>query len=411
MKKRWRAAALGLCAVMAICGCSAQPKDEEIKETTEEKKEETPEEAAEKAKQAKLNLIEPTAYGNVDGLDLEPGTYFSIIGKGSSETYWKTIKEGAEAAVAELNEKLGYEGSDKIKFVYSGPSESDDVDAQVSILDEELDRYPSALGISVIDSQSCEVQFDLATMNGIPLVSFDSKGNYQGVMASVMTDNAKASTSVALHMADEMGETGEVLVVAHDSKSQTSKDRVNYFVKELQEKHTGVTVAGTYYLDQIDEVKREMAEEELGLKSAEGDVIEEEQLTPEQDSALHEAMDKITVDDVCSYLLKKHPNVKGIFATNSATTMRMVNVCEENEMEGMTIMGYDADADAVKALEEGKIAGMIVQNPYGMGYAVIVAEARCVLGLGNEADIDTGYTWVTPGNIKDKATQRILYAE
>ena len=48
----------------------------------------------------------------MDGLELEKGTYLSIIGKGSSETYWKTIKAGAEDAVADLNKELGYEGSD-----------------------------------------------------------------------------------------------------------------------------------------------------------------------------------------------------------------------------------------------------------------------------------------------------------
>ena len=198
MKKRWRVAALGICMAMLTCACSTQAEKEDTSSTQQNgEKKETAEEKAEKAKQAKLDLINPAAYGNVDGLELEKGTYLSIIGKGSSETYWKTIKAGAEDAVADLNKELGYKGSDKIKVVYSGPGKSDDVDEQVSILDEELDRYPAALAIAVVDSKSCEVQFDLATMNGIPLITFDSVGNYQGIMASVMTDNAKASTEVA----------------------------------------------------------------------------------------------------------------------------------------------------------------------------------------------------------------------
>jgi ribose transport system substrate-binding protein len=52
---------------------------------------------------------------------------------------------------------------------------------------------------------------------------------------------------------------------------------------------------------------------------------------------------------------------------------------------------------------------LVVQNPYGMGYAAIVAEARCVLEIGNEAEIDTGYIWVDEENLDSKEVQRMLY--
>ena len=51
----------------------------------------------------------------------------------------------------ELNEALGYSGKDKIKVTYNAPSHEGDVDEQINILDEELDRYPIAVGIAVID--------------------------------------------------------------------------------------------------------------------------------------------------------------------------------------------------------------------------------------------------------------------
>ena len=63
----------------------------------------------------------------------------------------------------------------------------------------------------------------------------------------------------------------------------------------------------------------------------------------------------------------------------------------------------------MKLLKEGKVNGLIVQNPYGMGYATVVAAARDVLGLGNEAVIDSGYTWVTKENMNKNAIKRMLY--
>ena len=44
-----------------------------------------------------------------------------------------------------------------------------------------------------------------------------------------------------------------------------------------------------------------------------------------------------------------------------------------------------------------------------MGYATVVAAARSVLELGNEAQVDTGYTWVTRENIEDESIQKMLY--
>ena len=81
------------------------------------------------------------------------------------------MKRGVEQAAADINEVLGYEGNDKVKVTFSSPEEADNVDEQVSILDEELARYPIALGISIADVQACEVQFDIALENNIPIVA------------------------------------------------------------------------------------------------------------------------------------------------------------------------------------------------------------------------------------------------
>lgn len=415
MRKRWRVAAVCVCVAMLACACSAKTKKEGPSAQPEaaEEKEETPEEAAENAKQAKLEAISPSAYGNIDGLDLEPGTYFSVIGKSESEEYWKAVKEGAVAAVNDLNEALGFEGADKLKVVYSGPGESDNVDEQVSILDEELDRYPSALAIAVIDSKSCNVQFDLATQNGIPIVTYDSASSYQGTMADITTNNAEAAAEAAVHMAEALGEEGQVLVFAHDSKSLTSQQRVESFVNELQSNHPEVTVTETYYMDKFDELKKQIARERAGIADPEdGDAAEvSDEDRAAEEAAVAEAAQAITDDEVYDYIFEKNPDIKGIYATNGESVVKMADLCEQKEKEDIVIMGYDADAEEVQALKDGRIAGVVMQNPYGMGYAAIVAEARCVLELGNEAEIDTGYTWVTADNVNDKEVQRMLYAK
>ena len=65
--------------------------------------------------------------------------------------------------------------------------------------------------------------------------------------------------------------------------------------------------------------------------------------------------------------------------------------------------------DLTEALEDGKVEGLIVQNPYGMGYATVVAAARSALNMANEANIDTGYAWVTQDNMEETAIKNMLY--
>ena len=60
-------------------------------------------------------------------------------------------------------------------------------------------------------------------------------------------------------------------------------------------------------------------------------------------------------------------------------------------------------------LENDVVDGLIIQNPYGMGYATVIAAARSVLDLGNEAYVDSGYVWVTKENMKEQGVADMLY--
>ena len=69
------------------------------------------------------------------------------------------------------------------------------------------------------------------------------------------------------------------------------------------------------------------------------------------------------------------------------------------------VIGFDANDDEIQDLKDGTVDGLIVQNPFGMGYA------RASLDMGNEAIVNTGYTWVTKENLKTDEVQKILYTK
>lgn len=410
--------------------------------------------------QAKLDLIDPTAYNNVYGLKLEKGTYLSIIGKRSDDAYWKEIQKGVKQAVADINKELGYEGSDKVKATFNAPATPDDVDQQVNILDEELSRYPEAVAISVADIKACEVQFDLATENNIPVVAFDSGTDYDGVMATVATNNQATGKEVADKMGEALEKTGEILVFSHDSKSQAAIDRTLSFIDEIKAAYPEISIVETYAMDRLDLYKERVAADinagsyDLETKTYTGDGTITDQWTTDSsdtskttstentasettastDSTESAATDSsgqttsettgtaeaeapkiqasdITEENVMDYIFAKHPNAKGVYATNSEVMNLVLSAYDRNEIdtENLVTMGFDVNDKVKGALEEGTIDGIILQNPFGMGYAAVIATARAALDMANEALVNTGYTWVTQDNYKEDAIQAVMY--
>lgn len=387
MKKRWMTiTAVVMATTFMICACG---KQQEQTTTFTGKETEKPE------YQGNLNAISPAAYNNVEGLNLEPGTYISIIGKDDSSSYWTNVKKGVMQAADDLNKELGYKGSDKIKVTYNAPAKSEDIDEQVNILDEELSRYPDAVGIASIDSAACSVQFDLATANGIPVISLDSGNEYKGIQCIVKTDNEDAARTGAYKLANEIGDEGQVILVVHDSNSETAKERAKSFEEEIKNNYPSVSIVETIYCDKLDDLKEKIAVEK----------------DPNMSEDLQKAaVEKMTDDEVMQYYLEKYPDLKGVFGTNESSTIFALEALQKTELAGkVALVGFDISEEQTAAMKNGEISGLVVQNPFGMGYASVVAAARTVLQSGNEAVVDTGYIWVTKDNLEDESIQNMLY--
>ena len=206
-------------------------------------------------------------------------------------------------------------------------------------------------------------------------------------------NNKEIGKTAAIKLAGTIGDTGKVAVFVHDSASTSGKLREAAFLEELKEGYPGITAPVIYHLDDYNKVAKEIAKER-NAKKAEG----EEDITPEE----------ITQTEVIQYMLEKNPDVTGCFATNVDASQELLKALESMKKE-MPVVAVDGGKEQLKALEDGKLSGLIVQNPYGMGYAVVVSAARAALGMGNEAFVDTGFIWVTKENMKDKNIKKMLY--
>ena len=281
---------------------------------------------------------------------------------------------------------LKYKGDDKVKLSFIAPEICDDVDEQVSILDEELDRRPIAIGIAAVDASACSIQFDLAAENGIPIITFDSGSDYKHIASHISTNNIEAAETAACKLAYAMEEKGEVAVFVQDSLSMTAKDRLAGFTKTMKSKFPDISVAHVYHLDELETMQQTIAAEKNAV-------------FPES----------ITQEEVVTYILEKHPNLKGIYTTNLDTTQLVADVLSKLERDNLKFVGFDGGEEQMELLKEDVLEGLIIQNPYGMGYATVVAATRISMGLGNESFVNCGYTWVTKDNMDTAKIKQMLY--
>lgn len=352
----------------------AEDEDELNEENQEEQnkqdsEEDADEEKAEIPEESSLNID----YTSVDGLRMEKGSRISAVIKNTDSDYWKAAKKGMEQAVLDLNEYLGYKGDDAITCTIEGPKDEGGVDDQVNILDMVLTENPAVVCLSAVDMSSCQAQLEAAQEDGIPVVILDSgvESDDDLVYAYCGTDNKAAGVEAAKQLCEAIGDEGEVAVMSHIQLSQSSKDRVDGFQEEITKNHPNVRVVSVDY-----------------------------QLTKDDDPTAEESIEAV---------LEKYPDLKGYYATNQATSEAVLSVLDNYSDRSIKMIGVDMGDTQKKAIEDGKEVGSVCQNPYGMGYATIVAGARAALELESDKNIDSGFQWIDKNNIDLEAYARYLY--
>lgn len=305
-------------------------------------------------------------YTSLEELNPEPGTRIAVVVKNTKTGFWKNVKKGMDDAVEDLNEKMGYKGEDKIKISFEGPGNETVVESQINIIDAVLSENPSILCLAAIDMESCQPQVEEATLNGIPVVVLDSGVQSEQVNAICATDNYAAGTEAAKKMAEALGEKGQVAIMAHVETSESSQKRVAGFTDEMKN-HPEIEIVNISYENE-----------------------------------------ETSMSELAEAVLKLYPEVKGYYCTNEIATNNVLDIVNTSDKE-VKVIGFDSGEKQIKAVKDGVELGMFAQNPYGMGYATIVAGVRADQGLENDAFINTGYQWIDSTSIELPEYKNYLY--
>lgn len=306
-------------------------------------------------------------YTSLEEINLEAGSHIAVVVKSTKNGFWTSVKRGMDAAVADLNEKLGYKGDDKIKLTFEGPSDETDVEGQINIIDAVLGENPDVLCLSAIDMDSCQAQLEAAEENGIPVIVLDSGVKTGNVNATCVVDNYQAGVQAAVKLADTIGGSGKIAVMAHVESAQNCQEREQGFTETIAEKYPDIEIVNISHQNE-----------------------------------------ETSVSEMAESVLKLFPDVKGYFCTNENVAGDVLDAISASGKE-VAVVGIDAGKKQKDAIKSGKEVGVLVQNAYGMGYATVVAAARAALGMENDESINPGMEWIDSENISDERYANYLY--
>jgi ribose transport system substrate-binding protein len=285
--------------------------------------------------------------------------YIAIVSKGFQHQFWQAVKKGAE-------EEASKEGA---RITFEGPPTEQDIEQQVTMLTNALQKHPDALGFAALDSKATAPLMDQAKSEKIPVIAFDSGVESDVPVTTAATDNKAAAAEAAKHLAEKIGNKGKVALIVHDQTSRSGIDRRDGFVE--------------------------------WMKANAPDI----QLLPVQ----YGGGDQAKSADIAKSIISANKDLKGFYGSNEGSAIGIIKGVEESGAKGITIVGFDSGKAQTDAIRSGVMAGAITQNPVGMGKELVSSAMKAIKGETLPKVIDTGFYWYDKSNIDDPKIKAVLY--
>lgn len=288
----------------------------------------------------------------------------AVIPKGSTHEFWSSVHAGAEKAAAELG---------NIEILWKGPLLENDREQQINIVDDFRVQQVDGICLAPLDSQALIAPVEAAKSEGIPTVIFDSGlDNAQVVVSYVATDNYHSGVLAAERMAEVLEGKGNVVLMRYSPGSESTLQREEAFLTTLKEKHPAIKI--------------------LSSNQYAGSTAEQ------------------SLDNCQQMLLKYRDEVNGVFAVCESNSTGMLGALENEGLAGKVhFIAFDPNARLIQAMSEGKVDGIVLQDPVNMGYLAVKQIVAHLAGKRVEPTVNTGEYVATPDNAHQPDIDRLLH--
>jgi len=313
-------------------------------------------------------LLVAAALASLAGLSAPPAMAQSqpvipVIVKDTTSFYWQIVLAGARKAGQDL----------KVKVPELGAQSESDITGQIGILENAVSQKPAAIVIAPTQFAGLGKPIDAAAKQ-VKIIGIDSGADSKAFTSFLTTDNVQGgrvgADGLAAAIAAKYGKAeGDVALITSLPGVGSLDQRAKGFKEQLAAKYPGLKLVADKVAD---------GQATTGL-------------------------------NIMTDLITANPNLRGVFASNLIMAQGAGQAIAENKAQDkIKLIGFDNDDKLVKFLGDGVIAGLVVQDPFRMGYDGVKTALAVSKGEKVPADVDTGVNLITKENMSSARSQELL---
>ena len=284
----------------------------------------------------------------------------AVIPKGSTHEFWKAIHAGALDASQETD----------VDIIWKGPAKEDDREEQIQTVESFIAAGVDAIVLAPLDDRALLIPVREAKAVGIPTVIVDSALEGSEHISFVATDNFQGGVIGAELVGELLGNSGKLIMVRCMEGAASSTKREEGFITTIRSCFPGI------------------------------DVLSDNQYAGATTESAYRT---------CENLLTRFGDVEAIFTPNESSTFGCLRALQDYGLAGKVLfVGFDSSDKLIQALRNDEIRGLVVQNPYRMGYDGVKTAVAYLKGQPIKQRIDTGVYMVTKENLDTQEIQKLL---
>jgi ribose transport system substrate-binding protein len=272
----------------------------------------------------------------------------SFIQGVAGDNFYITMQCGIQTEAAKLGVTVNTQGATAF-----------DPTLQIPILSSVVSSKPDAILIAPTDVKALQAPLAKAAAAGIKIVLVDTTVNDPSFAASqVSSDNVGGGKAAFTAIKGLSPKGGKVLVISVNPGISTTDARVKGF-----QDATAADSSFTY----------------LGVQYSHNDPA--------------------TAAQLVTAALRKDPDITGIFATNLfAAEGAATGIKQAGKAGKVSIVGFDAGPDQIKALKDGTVQALVAQQPDTIGTDGLDQAIASLDGGTVTPKIQTGFSIITKAN-------------
>jgi ribose transport system substrate-binding protein len=287
----------------------------------------------------------------------------SVIAKDTTSPYWQAVLAGARKAGQDLG----------VNVIELGAQTESDVSGQISILAKAVASNPAAIVIAPAEFAALGKPIAEAAKK-VKIIGIESAADTKAMTSLLATDNVNAGRVAADALAVAITKTsadteGDVVMITSMPGVPSLDERAKGFKEVVTAKYKALDIT---------------AEKVADGKPA-------------------------TVLGIMNDLIANTGDLRGVFVSDPITAQAVSQaVVEKKTNDKINIVGVGSDEKLVKFLQDDVITGLVVEDPFRMGYEGVKAALAASKGEQVSANIDTGVTLITKANMGSARSQELL---